>query len=82
MPNRVTAIKYDSEFVNNCNVMLVLMVGSLITGCVILAIGKASKSPKIASIAKFLLTEVNISLVYFNAFNISYSLGLHYAYAD
>jgi hypothetical protein len=75
-------MKLSGSFINNFNVMFLLMIAWLLTGVVLYIISMIRKSGKIHKVALFLLKQGFITLVIFNSFNIAFSTGVHLKYAS
>jgi hypothetical protein len=64
--------------------MFFLMLSEIIVGLVLYAVAQLMKniSEKFNTVAKYMLKEVLITLLLFNAFNLSFGVGIHFTYAD
>ncbi len=84
LPDQIAALGLDALFLNNCSVMFFLVVAEVIVAGVLYVLAKlvSSCSTKLASLAKYLIKEVLLTLMMFNAFNIAFGVGLHFNYAD
>jgi hypothetical protein len=71
-----------TNFINNCNIMLVLLLGELVIAGVMYFVGRFTYSKKILVISRILLKQGFITLVVFTSFNISFSAGIHLKYAN
>lgn len=82
LPRRVKEIKHYSSFLDNFNVMFLLMFVELFIGAVIYVFTKITglSSKTLSKIANILLKEVFLTLVLFNCLNISYSFAIYYRY--
>ena len=83
-PSRVQTIGYASNFLRNCNIMLILVHFIILVAFVLYLLIYFIKkcAPTLYSLSKRILKEVLLTLILFNCFNFSYSSGLHFAYAD
>ncbi len=84
LPDPVLSIGIKSLFLNNCNVMLALIVLELAVAGILFAVAHLveSVSSKVSTVAKHLIKEGLLTLMMFNAFNIAFSVGTHFHYAD
>ena len=84
MPSQVSSLGIKALFLNNCNVMLLIIVVEVIAAGVLLGVTKlvSSVSAKLASISKYLIKEGLLTLMMFNSFNIAFGVGVHFTYAD
>jgi len=64
--------------------MFLLMLSEILIGLGLYGATKLLKniSEKFNTIAKYMLKEVLITLLLFNAFNLSFGVGIHFTYAD
>ena len=69
-------------FINNCNVMLFLLFGELLLGLTLFILTKITLSPKLKTVALRLLKQGFITLVLFNIFNVAFSAGVHWKFAN
>lgn len=72
----------SSNFINNCNIMLILLFAELTIAFVLYLIGKFTVNRKAKKIGLQLLKQGFITLVLFNAFNIAFSAGIHLKLAN
>ena len=84
LPDQVSSLGVESLFLNNCNVMLGLIILELIVAAVLFGVAQlvSSFSAKLASVGKYLIKEGLLTLMMFNAFNIAFGVGIHFHYAD
>lgn len=84
VPQRVQAIGYSSNFISNCNIMLLVLIieGAIGVGLYIVVRLAKNASITLYRIASKLLKEVLLTLVLFNCFNLAFSAGLHFVYAE
>jgi hypothetical protein len=84
LPVKVSSLGIKSLFLNNCNVMLGLITIELIVTGVLFAVAHFVKSvsKKVSTSAKYLIKEVFLTLMMFNAFNMAFGVGIHFHYAD
>jgi hypothetical protein len=84
MPDQISALGLKALFLNNCSVMLFLIVTEIIVAFILFVIAHfvSSISKKLALLAKYLIKEGLLTLMMFNAFNISFGVALHFNYAD
>lgn len=73
-----------SEFLNNVNVMLFIVMGILAIGVGLLIVSKVVKGLRntVGWLAIFILKEVLISFVIFNTLNFTFSAGIHWKYSS
>jgi hypothetical protein len=83
LPRRVKGINHYPSFLDNFNVMFLLMFLELFVGAVIYVFTKITdlSTKTLSKIANRLLKEVFLTLVLFNCFNISYSFAIYYRYS-
>lgn len=83
LPKRVKSIGYSPNFLDNCSVMLILVLAEMAVALIIyfLAFLIKSQSPRLYKIAKRMLKEFLLTLLVFNSFNIAYSAGIHFTYS-
>jgi hypothetical protein len=83
-PDQVAALGVKTLFLNNCSVMLFLVVAEAVTAGVLYALSHLMKtaSAKLSSVSKYLIKEGLLTLMMFNAFNIAFGVGVHFEYAD
>lgn len=64
--------------------MFFLIVIEVIVAGVLFGIAKlvSSCSTKLARVGQYLIKEVLLTLMMFNAFNIAFGVGIHFHYAD
>ncbi len=84
LPDPVSSIGIKSLFLNNCNVMLALILLELAVAGVMFAVAHLveSVSNKVSTVAKHLIKEGLLTLMMFNAFNIAFGVGNHFHYAE
>jgi len=84
LPNQVSALGIKALFLNNCNVMLLVIVTEILVAGALFGISHlvSSVSTKLSSISKYLIKEGLLTLMMFNAFNIAFGVGVHFQYAD
>ena len=84
LPGPVSSLGIKSLFLNNCNVMLALILLELTVAGVLFAVAHfvQSVSSKVPTVAKHLIKEGLLTLMMFNAFNIAFGVGTHFHYAD
>lgn len=82
LPESVEKLDLDSDFINNFNVMYLLMILVLVIAIVVWIVGRFCAWDKFKVVGIFLLKEVFLTLLIFNSFNIAFSAGLHWTYAD
>ncbi len=80
LPDQVSALGIKALFLNNCNVMLLVIVVEVLTACVLYGVSHLmqSVSQKLASVSKYLIKEGLLTLMMFNAFNIAFGVGVHF----
>jgi hypothetical protein len=84
VPDKVEAIGVKALFLNNCNLMLLIIIVEVAAAGILYLIGYFMKSfsEKLSSISKYMVKEVLLTLMMFNAFNIAFGVGIHFTYAD
>ena len=78
-------MKFSSNFINNCNIMLFIFLLFFIVSaacCIILSYSKKITLQKRASTAYNIFKQGMITLILFNLFNFSFSAGVHMKYAQ
>lgn len=82
IPQSYSEIGFSAYFVNNFNVMLLVMVCELVFSLLLYLIAKIIRSSKLMRISLRLLKQVFIFLVIFNTFNVAYSGGVQARFAE
>ncbi len=84
VPSRINGINYDSSFINNCNLMMAVLVAEAILALSFygLSLLIAAYASSLAQIAARLIKEVLLTLILFNAFNLAYSAALQFNYSS
>ncbi len=74
----------DSLFVNNCNLMFFLIITEVVIAGILYGITHfvSKYASKLAKISKYMIKEVLLTLMMFNAFNIAFGVGVHFHYGD
>lgn len=81
VPTRISAMNYNSLFLNNFNVMLALPLIVLVLSIVIYIVGKLkANGEKLVNVSKHLVKEYFLTVVMFNLYNISFSAGVQFQY--
>jgi hypothetical protein len=82
-PTRINSIGYESNFLRNCNVMLLLVITVILVGFSLYSIACCFDSCflTLIKISKRLIKEVLLTLILFNCLNFAYSAGIHFRYA-
>ena len=70
----------EPSFLNNCNIMIFVLVAELLVGLALFFIGKLMVSKKPLYVGKLLLKQGFLTLIIFNSFNISFSAGVEWKY--
>lgn len=80
LPDQVSALGIKALFLNNCNVMLLVIVVEVLTAGVLYGVSHVmqSVSQKLSSVSKYLIKEGLLTLMMFNAFNIAFGVGVHF----
>ena len=83
-PNRVQTIGYASNFIRNCNFMLILTASIMVISFILYFLTCCCKNccPCLYSVARRIFKEFLLTIILFNCFNFAYCVGLHFAYAD
>ena len=71
-----------SLFLNNFNIMYIILLVELLVSGVLFAVSKLVKSPKVKKVAMFLLKQGLLTLVMFSSLNIAVSAGMHWKYSS
>ena len=71
-----------SLFLNNFNIMYILLLAELLISGVLFGVSKLVKSPRLKTVAKFLLKQGLLTLVMFSSLNIAVSAGMHWKYSS
>jgi cysteine-rich repeat protein len=82
LPLSLSSISVHSNFLNNCNIMLILLVVELFIGIILWIVGRCIRIFRIHHIGSRLLKQGFVTLLLFNLFNIGYSVGIHFLYAE
>ena len=72
----------SAAFLNNCNIILFLLIFELIVSVTLLLISSAIKSKRLKNVALHLLKEGSLTLLMFIAFPISFFSGVQWRYAS
>jgi hypothetical protein len=82
-PSRISSIGYDSNFLRNCNVMLMVVIAVIAIAVILYIITYIFKdcAATLHRVAKRLIKEVLLTLILFNCLNFAYSAGVHFRYA-
>ena len=72
----------EPSFLNNCNIMILVLVVELIIASIIFFVGKVQKCKKVKKIGRVLLKQGFLTLIIFNSFNISFSAGISWRFND
>jgi hypothetical protein len=67
---------------NNCNIMLCFLLGKLMISITLFLIAKKIQNGKLMKVSMRLLKQGFMTLVLFNIFNIAFSAGVHFKYAN
>ena len=79
VPEKISAIGYSHSFLENMNVMLLVMFAEYLLSLFVILL--SCKIPKFSKIGFILLKEIFLTIFIFNCFNITFSAGLHFKYA-
>ena len=66
-----------ASFINNFNIMYIIVAAILIIGLFLKAITICTESKLIAKVKNFFLKELLLAFLIFNCTNIGFSLGTH-----
>ena len=80
--NVLEQMQMDTFFYGNFNLMFFVLLGSLGLALIVLLIAKISHVRLIKKIAVYLLYEIFLSIVLFTTYDIAFSAGIHWQYAD
>ena len=72
----------SGSFINNCNVMLLVLFGELLVSLAMYIVSKITLSDKLRKLSLRFLKQGFVTLVLFNVFNIAFSAGVHWKYAS
>lgn len=82
-PSRVQTIGYASNFLRNCNIMLMITAAIVVISFLFYFLTCCCKSCTcLYSFSRRIFKELLLTIVLFNCFNFAYCVGLHFAYAD
>lgn len=83
VPTRIKGISYDAAFLNNCNLMMAVLGAEIVVALVFFGLAQivVVYSATLSSIGSRLIKEGLLTLLLFNAFNLSYSAALHLHYS-
>ena len=84
LPYSFESLGVNALFLNNCNVMLGMILAVAFLAGILYMLSRAitSMSSTLGSISKRLIKEGVLTLVMFSAFNIGFGVGTHFEYAD
>lgn len=82
VPENYKDMNVASSFINNCNIMLLVLFGELLISIVTYVVGKLIHSTTTQKVGLRLLKQGFVTLVLFNILNISFSAGVHWKYAS
>lgn len=84
LPDQVSSLGISSLFLNNCSLMLLLIILELIVAGILFSLSHiiGSMSKKMALAFQHLIKEGLLTLMMFNSFNIAFGTGIHFKYAD
>lgn len=84
LPDTVSALGIKALFLNNCNVMLLLILVEVSAAGVLYLLSHllSTVSEKLSSVSKYFIKEGLLTLMMFNSFNIAFGVGIHFQYAD
>jgi hypothetical protein len=71
-----------SNFINNCNLMLILLFGLTTVAGITYLISSVTFLMTVRRVSLYLLKQGLITLVLFNCFNVAFSAGVHWSFAD
>jgi hypothetical protein len=72
----------SSNFINNCNLMIILLLGLFVVLGITYLIALTASLPKVKIYSLHLLKQGLITLTLFNSFNVAFSAGVHWKYAN
>jgi hypothetical protein len=75
-------MQVNASFINNFNIMLLLLIVEFLVGLVMYVVAIKTNREKLRQIALRLMKQGFITLVLFNIFNIAFSAGVHWKYAS
>ncbi len=81
LPESFAFIHFKGYFVNNFNVMFLLMVVVGVIGLLLYSLGRIRSKGTIEEIGLRLLKQGSITLLIFNIFNMCFSMGTHFKFA-
>lgn len=82
LPEGIARLGLSGTFINNCNIMLILLFGQLILAFSIYIVAKIKSNARLQYIGNRFLKQGFMTLILFNVFNISFSAGVHWKYAQ
>jgi hypothetical protein len=82
LPERVQAIHYSAEFIENCNYTVWLAAADVLIGLIVYLLGKIwlKYNNMLEKLGRRIMKEFFIMIVSFNTLNICYSAGLQFTY--
>ena len=82
LPDSIQKMDMSGSFINNCNVMLLVLFGELLVSLAMYIVSKITRSDKLRKLSLRFLKQGFVTLILFNAFNIAFSAGVHWKYAS
>jgi hypothetical protein len=82
LPEILNEMGVHKNFINNCNIMLLLLLLELLVSAILYFVSRFVFSLKLRNISSLLIKQGFITLVLFTSFNISFSAGIHIKYSN
>jgi hypothetical protein len=82
LPKMIADMGVSSNFINNCNIMLVVFYVYFFFTGLLCIMGKLLAKPTLLKYAIRALKQGMLTLVLFNCFNFSFSAGVHWKYSN
>ena len=82
LPQMLEAMHFESMFLNNFNIMYIALAAEAVLSAIGFAICKMIGNKTGKAISKRFLKEGTLTLMIFSSFNIAFSAGVHWNYAD
>lgn len=82
VPSSFKNMGVAGNFINNCNIMLFVLLAEVVVAGIAYIVAKLAHSQKVQYYSLYFLKQGTITLILFNCFNISFSAGVHWKYAQ
>lgn len=74
-------MKFDANFINNCNIMVALLFFVFIVSGIAYLVSFFIELPRVEAYSLLFLKQGLITLIMFNSFNVAFAAGVHLKYA-